>query len=166
MGRVSKTITGALLVGLSLIATLMIRAKITEETPLPEVVDHRSGAIFQPQAAPESQISRVTAYCPCELCCGQWSDGFTASGRPAMQGRTAAADASLWDIGSCIDVPGVGHRVIEDTGSAMIGRRLDIYFDSHEEALRFGVRLLPVGGCDAQTVALAPPSATTPVGQP
>jgi len=50
-------------------------------------------------------------------------------------------------MGTCLDVPGVGRRVIEDTGSSMVGKRLDIYFESHEEALLFGVRFLPLGKC-------------------
>ena len=36
---------------------------------------------------------RVTAYCPCAKCCGEWSDGVTATGHKIFQGdRFAAAD--------------------------------------------------------------------------
>lgn len=136
-----------LAVGIYIVVALILRAAVAPEAPLPEVVDRRSGIVFQPQAAPEPQIHRVTAYCSCPLCCGDWSDGYTASGLLAVQGRTAAADVSVWDIGTCVSVPGVGDRVVEDTGSAVVGKSLDIYFDSHEEALSFGVRLVPVGGC-------------------
>ena len=119
------------------------------EDPLPDVADPRTAAIFQPLAPPlpEAQIHRVTAYCSCPLCCGRWSDGVTASGRHAVQGRTAAADTSVWGIGTCLEVPGVGRRKVEDTGSAMVGRRLDIYFESHDEARLFGVQLLLLRRC-------------------
>jgi 3D (Asp-Asp-Asp) domain-containing protein len=130
-------------------STLTWRTGALPEDPLPHVSDPRDAAIFQPLAppGPKVQIHRVTGYCSCPLCCGRWSDGFTASGRHAVQGRTAAADTSIWGMGTCLDVPGVGHRVVEDTGSAMVGKRIDIYFDSHEEALLFGVRFLPLGKC-------------------
>jgi len=130
-------------------AALTWRTGALPEEPLPHVPDPRDATIFQPLAppGPKVQIHRVTAYCSCPLCCGRWSDGFTASGRHAVQGRTAAADTSIWGMGTCVDVPGVGRRMVEDTGSSMVGRRLDIYFESHEEALLFGVRFLPLGKC-------------------
>jgi 3D (Asp-Asp-Asp) domain-containing protein len=130
-------------------AALTWRTGALPEDPLPEIADPRASAIFQPLAPPDPgvQIHRVTAYCACPLCCGRWSDGVTASGRYAEEGRTAAADTSIWDIGTCLEVPGIGRREVEDTGSAMIGRRLDIYFESHEEALLFGVRFLPLRRC-------------------
>jgi 3D (Asp-Asp-Asp) domain-containing protein len=137
---------GAVAVGLYVAAALVLKAAVVPEPPLPKVEDRRSGVIFQPQVAPKPRIHRVTAYCPCASCCGQWADGFTASGPLATQGRTVAADVSVWDIGTCVEVPGVGHRLVQDTGSAIVGTRLDVYFDSHEEALQFGVRLLPVRG--------------------
>jgi len=30
------------------------------------------------------RIMRVSAYCPCEKCCGVFADGYTASGKPAV----------------------------------------------------------------------------------
>ena len=38
-----------------------------------------------------------------------------------------------------------GHTyVAEDTGSAIKGNRIDIYFDTHQEALNFGVQYADV----------------------
>jgi 3D (Asp-Asp-Asp) domain-containing protein len=130
-------------------AALTLGAEVLREDRLPDIASPRSATVFQPLAPPDARvrIHRVTAYCSCPLCCGQWSDGVTASGRHAVQGHTAAADTSVWSFGTCLDVPGVGRRVVEDTGRAMVGRRLDIYFDSHDEALLFGVRFLPLAQC-------------------
>lgn len=83
-----------------------------------------------------------TAYCACPKCCGKWSDGITASGARVRQGRTAAAN---WlPFGTIVQIPGMGARRIEDRMSRRFGDRIDIYFDSHREALRWGIRRLPV----------------------
>jgi 3D (Asp-Asp-Asp) domain-containing protein len=38
-------------------------------------------------------------------------------------------------------VPGYGYGVVEDRGSAIKGpRRLDLYYDEHEDALEWGRR--------------------------
>ena len=92
---------------------------------------------------------RVTAYCPCPQCCGRWSDGFTASGLPvtANGGRFVAADPKVLPVGSQVRVPGYndGKPVpVLDTGSAIVGDRLDVFFPTHDEAVAWGVRWLDV----------------------
>lgn len=81
---------------------------------------------------------KLTAYCPCEKCCGK-SDGITASGEKAVQGVTAATDKSI-PFGARLYIDGVGERVAQDRGGAIRGNRIDVYFDSHTDALEFGVR--------------------------
>lgn len=115
--------------------------------PLP-CADHRTGRIFQPSNPPDAPpLVRVTAYCHCPVCCGQWADGFTASGARAIEGTTIAADPEYWPMGTCLSLPGIGERIVQDTGSAIVGPRLDVYFDSHLDALEFGVRWLMTGEC-------------------
>jgi 3D (Asp-Asp-Asp) domain-containing protein len=42
-------------------------------------------------------------------------------------------------------VPGYGYGRVEDRGSAIKGaRRLDLYFDSHDDALEWGRQVLDV----------------------
>lgn len=84
----------------------------------------------------EKQMT-VTAYCPCIKCCNK-TDGITASGTKAKQGRTVAVDPRYIPYGTKIIID--GHIYIsEDCGGAIKGsNRLDIFFDSHEEALEFG----------------------------
>lgn len=93
------------------------------------------------------QVMRVSAYCPCEVCCGRWADGVTASGHKAAEGISVAADPRLFEMGQCLWLRGVGKRTVQDTGSAIVGRRLDLYFDSHDRALEFGVQWLQVRPC-------------------
>ena len=79
------------------------------------------------------------AYCPCTSCCGAYASGITATGTTAAAGRTIAVDPSVIPLGSKVVIN--GHEYIaEDTGGGIKGNKLDIFFDSHREALNFGVR--------------------------
>ena len=78
----------------------------------------------------------ITAYCPCMKCCGK-TDGITASGDKATEGVTVAMDKSM-PFGTKIYIDGVGERIVQDRGGAIKGNRIDLYFDSHQEALNFG----------------------------
>ena len=84
---------------------------------------------------------KITAYCSCSKCCGK-SDGITASGTKATAGRTIAAP-STFKFGTKLIINGHEYTV-EDRGGAIKGNRIDIYFDSHQEALNFGVKYIEV----------------------
>lgn len=89
----------------------------------------------------ESPIGRkrkyiITAYCHCSKCCGK-TNGITASGVKATEGVTVAMD-KLMPFGTKIYIDGVGERIVQDRGGAIKGNRIDLYFDSHQEALNFG----------------------------
>lgn len=58
---------------------------------------------------------------------------------------TVAADTDYYPLGTRVEVPGYGHGVVEDRGSGVKGpRRLDVYFDAHDRALRWGRQTLDV----------------------
>jgi len=58
---------------------------------------------------------------------------------------TVAADTRYYPFGTRLHVPGYGDGVVEDRGGAIKGpRRLDVYYDSHRRALRWGRRSVPV----------------------
>jgi 3D (Asp-Asp-Asp) domain-containing protein len=90
----------------------------------------------------ELGVFLLSAYCSCFLCTGKHPDhpahGITRWGRQAEQGITAACDPSM--RGQVLLVDGLGVRECEDTGRAITGRRLDVYFDNHQAAKAFGVR--------------------------
>ena len=87
-------------------------------------------------------IYRVTAYCPCEKCCGRFSDGITASGAPA-KGKLIAAPKSI-PFGTWIDIEGYGYAEVLDRGGAIKGNRLDLLFPTHQEALNWGIEYLEI----------------------
>lgn len=87
------------------------------------------------------QIYKITAYCPCSKCCGK-SNGITAMGTRATAGRTVAA-SSKFTFGTKLNINGRTY-VVEDRGGAINGNKIDIFVNSHAEALAWGVRYLPV----------------------
>ena len=89
----------------------------------------------------ETRIFKVTAYCSCAKCCGK-TNGITASGTKATAGRTVAT-SSQFSFGTQLDIGGYTYTV-EDRGGAIQGNRIDVYMNSHAEALAWGVRYLPV----------------------
>ena len=86
-------------------------------------------------------IYKITAYCPCSKCCGK-ATGRTASGTKATPGRTVAA-SSKYAFGTKLNIGGHIYTV-EDRGGAITGNKIDIFVNSHSEALQWGVRYLPV----------------------
>ena len=114
---------------------------------------------------PQTLIIQTTGYCACGKCCG-WKRslippfrpvyssgpnkgkpkkvGITASGTHAKKG-TIAADTRFYPFGTVMDIPGYGIGCVEDTGGAIKGpARIDLFFNSHKEALQWGRRRLSV----------------------
>lgn len=82
-------------------------------------------------------IYKLTAYCGCSKCCGK-STGITASGAKAKANHTIAAPKNF-AFGTKIEIDG-NIYVVEDRGGAIKGNKIDVYFNSHSEALNFGVK--------------------------
>lgn len=100
----------------------------------------------------------TTGYCACGACCGwhrNWlgrpvytsgtmegqrkAVGVTASGSRARKG-TIAADTRLYPFGTVIYIDDYGYGRVEDRGGDIKGDHLDLYFQSHEQALEWGRR--------------------------
>ena len=88
-----------------------------------------------------TQVYKITAYCSCAKCCGK-ATGRTAMGTKATAGRTVAASGKF-AFGTKLNINGHVYTV-EDRGGAINGKKIDIYVNSHAEALAWGVRYLPV----------------------
>jgi hypothetical protein len=62
-----------------------------------------------------------------------------------QQDGTIAADTKYYPFGTRMFVPGYGWGVVSDRGGAIKGRnRIDLYFDSHQDALNWGRRKVKV----------------------
>lgn len=80
----------------------------------------------------------VTYYCSCDICCGWWSGGPTASGAYPVADWTVAADPDVLPLGTRIYISGHEYCV-EDTGSGVVGNHIDIYVTDHNLAVNNGV---------------------------
>lgn len=92
---------------------------------------------------------KITAYCSCRSCCGVWAENrpngivYTASGEKAEAGKTIAVDTDVIPFGTEVKI-GDNIYTAQDTGSAVKGNVIDIYFDSHEDAVNHGVKYMEV----------------------
>lgn len=120
-----------------------------EEKPEPEL---------KPESEPEPSGTRLvvdsTAYCPCPICCGIWSEQhpdrigtdykqLLSTGLPPQEGRTIATDPTVIPLGTQVVLNGNTY-VAEDTGGGVKGYHIDIFFDTHEEALAWGRQTVEV----------------------
>lgn len=62
----------------------------------------------------------------------------TASGTRVTEGRTIAVDPDVIPLGWWVYIEGMGFRRAEDTGGAIKGNKIDMYFDSLQNARDFG----------------------------
>jgi len=116
-------------------------------------IDFFKGLTVPFEPAPESNVEGdmfdVSFYCSCPTCCGKNSPargghGLTASGKPPKEGETIAADWSVLPKGSKVDIEGLGPRTVMDKGSAIKGKKIDVFMKSHEEAKKAGRKQLRV----------------------
>jgi len=93
----------------------------------------------------------ATAYCLCRKCCGKSESspgyGATASGLriiPNTGMKVIAVDPNVIPLGTKVYVEGLngasdyGYAIAADTGGAIKSNKIDLYFDTHQDALRWG----------------------------
>jgi len=83
----------------------------------------------------------ATGYCPCPICCGKYSSGYTAIGLKAGYG-IIAVDPGFIPLRTKILIPGYGVAIAGDTGRKIRNNHIDIGFDDHSDAVRYGVRFI------------------------
>ena len=110
---------------------------------------------------PEEYVKAVevkaTAYCLCKKCCGKTPEnpnyGVTNSGIKIVPGtgmKVIAVDPKVIPLNSKVYVEGLngawdyGTAIAADTGSAIKNNKIDLYMDTHEEALEWGRKTVKV----------------------
>jgi len=98
----------------------------------------RGGKVFRPKHVLKGVT--LTAYTPDGGGKSPGSPGYgrTATGVRAAEGRTIAVDPSVIPLGWWVYIDGIGYRRAEDTGGAVRGSKIDVFFNSNAEAIQFG----------------------------
>lgn len=71
---------------------------------------------------------------------GDYGYGVTASGAIVNEGQTIAVDPTVIPLGWWVYIEGIGYRKAEDTGSAIKGKKIDIFIADLKAAQDFGRR--------------------------
>ena len=127
--------------------TTTSEAPTENEKPVEEV------EVIKPTA--DIRKFRVTAYCSCPKCCGEWAYNrdrdengdeivLGASGQRLVSGVSAAGTLPF---GTKVDLDGFGEVVIQDRFAKWIVDKygkdvIDLYFINHDEAVEWGVKYL------------------------
>ena len=100
-------------------------------------------AVELPQNPTPTRV-KVTAYCPCPKCCGEYSDGITASGYIIQPDNKFCAADPIIPFGKVLDIPGYGIVPVLDRGGKIKGNKIDVFYSTHEEALIWGNQELEI----------------------
>lgn len=95
---------------------------------------------------------RITAYCSCEKCCGEWAKNRPNGivyGAAGVELKAGVSCASPLPLGTVVEVEGLGEYIVQDRPAQWVidkygENQIDIYFDNHEAASAFGLKQLNV----------------------
>lgn len=95
---------------------------------------------------------RITAYCSCEKCCGEWAKNRPNGivyGAVGVELKAGVSCASPLPLGTVVEVEGLGEYIVQDRPAQWVidkygENQIDIYFDNHEAASAFGLKQLNV----------------------
>ena len=145
------------------IVTLLVPVALYNDTPDVTEAIAEVDAETQPVVASEAQCKdewvslgtfKTSAYCgeSYHHICNDGNASKTATGTTPTAGRTIAVDPRKIPYGSQVKINDTIY-IAEDCGGAIVDNRVDIFFNTHQEALAFGIRytevfILKEGGND------------------
>lgn len=110
-------------------------AEPTSDAAVPAQEEVEAAAVLEAPATSGSTLTvSSTGYC---------LKGTTATGMPVGWG-TVAVDPSVIPLGTRIKVPGYGDGVAADTGSAVQGNVIDVWFPSCAQAINWGRKTVTI----------------------
>lgn len=84
----------------------------------------------------------LTAYCGCKKCCGKWAS-VPVVGAGGVELKEGVHVASPLPFGTTVMIEGLGMYEVQDRTARWVAKKynnkiIDIYFESHSDALKFG----------------------------
>ena len=127
--------------------------EVANATEALKVIDESVQTLGAPTEYVRTIDVKATAYCLCKKCCGKSPSnpdyGVTASGLKIVPGtgmKVVASDPSVIPLGTKVYIEGLygasdyGYAIVADTGSAIKNLKIDLYMDTHQMALNWGVK--------------------------
>ena len=117
----------------------------------PEIVEETIVAQATPEVEEPEEVSMIefvdlgeytiTAYCGCEICCGDWSS-YPVIGAGGIELIEGVHCASPLPLGTIVEIEGLGFYEVQDRTANWIvekynGKIIDIYFENHADAENF-----------------------------
>ena len=124
---------------------------VVEEIPIITPTPTPEGTEVEPETEYEL-ISlgefKLTAYCGCKKCCGKWADNrpVDEDGKEIVKGAigkrltadySIAVDPKVIPYGTIVVIDGHEYEAMD---CGVKGNRIDVYFESHEDARKFAVQ--------------------------
>lgn len=85
----------------------------------------------------------TTAYSDSIHSCGKWVGNLTSIGLKPVKG-VVAVDPSVIPLRTKLYIEGYGYGIAGDVGTAIKGNKIDLCFNSHNEAVRYGRKKVKV----------------------
>lgn len=98
-----------------------------------KVVSRGSAA---PAGGKEMYVNSTAYTASCNGCSGNTATGINLKANPNV--KVIAVDPSVIPLGTKVYVEGYGYAVAADTGSAIKGNKIDVFFANHSDAYRWG----------------------------
>lgn len=124
---------------------------VLTKSPVTQVVEVGTGQVIKTEhgdfLTDKTLTMRSTAYTSSKACTGKnpgdTGYGITASGMRAQYG-VVAVDKNVIPLGTKLYVEGYGYAVAGDTGGAIKGNKIDLYFNTYNECINYGVKNVTV----------------------
>lgn len=114
------------------------------QLPVTGTVDKETMAYLGRLAGEPSRYSRSFAMKASAYSAYDPGNGSYTYGGNLLRKGLVAVDPSVIPLGTRLYIPGYGYAVADDIGGAIKGHRIDLAFDSHREALNFGMQRVTV----------------------
>ncbi|TSB47094.1 peptidoglycan-binding protein [Alkalicoccobacillus porphyridii] len=118
-----------------------------QSEPASEEVSSQSQAEESEQSAQQEsgqtlQVEATAYTANCAGCTGVTATGIDLNANPNQ--KVIAVDPNVIPLGSRVYVEGYGEAIAGDTGGAINGNKVDLYMQSHDEAVQFGRQSISV----------------------